>query len=131
MESLAYGLILKKKKKNKNNNNNNNNISDVNEIKDNNDNKYINNTNEIILKCNSLLIKSEMDKNGFYPKTKYSINNNKNNVDDKFPEKFNFEKIFPNLTSYFKNLDNNFSFSIENINNNNKYKKKEMPKMLK
>jgi len=128
MESLPYGLVLKKKRKNKNNNNN---ISVVNEIKDNNDNKEINNTNEIILKCNSLLIKSEMDKNGFYPKTKYFNNNNKNYVDDKFPEKFTFEKIFPILTSYCKNFDNNFSFSIENINNNNKYNKKEMPKMLK
>ena len=130
MEPLPYGLVLKKKKKKKNDNsNNNNNISGVNEIKDNNDNKEINNTNEIILKSNSLQIKSEMDKNGFYPKTKYFINND-NNEDDKFPEKFNFEKIFPNLTSYFKNLDNNFSFDFENINNNNAHKNNEMSKML-
>ena len=119
MESLPYGLVLKKKKNKKNNNN------EENEIKDNNNEGK--NTNEIIIEGKSLLIKSEMDKCGFYPKTNYFINNNNElNEDDKFPEKFNFEKIFPNLTSYFKNLDNNFSLAFENINNNSKHKKNEL-----
>ena len=123
MESLPYGLVLKKKKNKKNNNN------EENEIKDNNNEGM--NTNEIIIESKSLLIKSEMDKCGFYPKTNYFINNNNEpNEDDKFPEKFNFEKIFPNLTSYFKNLDNNFSLAFENINNNSKHKKNEMHKIF-
>ena len=122
MESLPYGLVLKKKKNKKNNNN------EENEIKDNNNEGM--NTNEIIIESKSLLIKSEMDKCGFYPKTNYFINNNEPNEDDKFPEKFNFEKIFPNLTSYFKNLDNNFSLAFENINNNSKHKKNEMHKIF-
>ena len=124
MESLPYGLVLKKKKNKKNNNN------EENEIKDNNNEGM--NTNEIIIESKSLLIKSEMDKCGFYPKTNYFINNNNEpNEDDKFPEKFNFEKIFPNLTSYFKNLDNNFSLAFENVNNNNsKHKKNEMHKIF-
>jgi len=57
----------------------------------------------------SLIIKSIMDKNGFYTKSKYFINN-KN--DEKFPEKYIFEKIFPNFTKYFKNLDHNFTEAI-------------------
>ena len=57
----------------------------------------------------SLIIKSIMDKNGFYTKSKYFINN-KN--DEKFPEKYIFEKIFPNFTKYFKNLDYNFTEAI-------------------
>ena len=123
MESLPYGLVLKKKKNKKNNNN------EENEIKDNNNEGM--NTNEIIIESKSLLIKSEMDKCGFYPKTNYFINNNNElNEDDKFQEKFNFEKIFPNLTSYFKNLDNNFSLAFENINNNSKHKKNEMHKIF-
>ena len=61
------------------------------------------------VKENSLIIKSIMDKNGFYTKSKYFINN-KN--DEKFPEKYIFEKIFPNFTKYFKNLDHNFTEAI-------------------
>ena len=60
----------------------------------------INDFNEI-----SLIIKSIIDKYGYYPKSKYFINN-KN--DEKFPENYNFEKLFPNFTKFFKNLDYNF-----------------------
>jgi len=69
-----------------------------------NDQNKINDDKEI-----SLIIKSIMDKNGFYTKSKYFINN-KN--DEKFPEKYIFEKIFPNFTKYFKNLDHNFTEAI-------------------
>ena len=57
-----------------------------------------------------LIIKSIIDKYGYYPKSKYFINN-KN--DEKFPENYNFEKIFPNFTKFFKNLDYHFSEAIE------------------
>ena len=60
----------------------------------------INDFNEI-----SLIIKSIIDKYGYYPKSKYFINN-KN--DEKFPENYNFEKLFPNFKKFFKNLDYNF-----------------------
>jgi hypothetical protein len=57
-----------------------------------------------------LIIKSIIDKYGYYPKSKYFINN-KN--DEKFPENYNFEKIFPNFTKFFKNLDYHFTEAIE------------------
>ena len=65
----------------------------------------INDVNEI-----SLIIKSIIDKYGYYPKSKYFINN-KN--DEKLPENYNFEKLFPNFTKFFKNLDYNFTEAIE------------------
>ena len=92
MESLPYGLDPKKKKKPENNKNKRNEI------------------NEITIKI-TLIIKSIMNKNDYFPKTNYFINN-KN--DEKFPENLIFEKLFPNFTKFFKNLDYNFSKAIEN-----------------
>ena len=59
----------------------------------------------------ALIIKSTMDKCDFYPKTEYFIN--KKN-EEKFPENLIFEKLFPKFTVFFKNLDHDFSESIEN-----------------
>ena len=135
MESVPYGLVLqKKKKKGKKNNkiNEENEIKENTDIKSNEDNEIqennkneINEINVIKTKSSTLMIKSEMDKCGYYSKTHYFINNK---TDGKFLENNDFEKLFPNLTAFFKNLDNDFSLAIEN--NTYSYKKKEMPKAL-
>ena len=103
--SLPYGLNPKKKSKKAKKTNNNNKINDnnVNTI-----------TNEAILLNITLIIRTIMDKNNFYPKTDYFINSNKSEeTEQKFPSNLIFEKLFPNFTSYFKNLDQKFSEAIE------------------
>ena len=85
-------------------------------------NNTINEVKEIISKI-ILIIQSTMNKNNFFPKTEYFINN-KN--EEKFPENVIFEKLFPNYTKYFKNLDYNFSKAIQNekyIDENNNMSK--------
>lgn len=85
-------------------------------------NNKINEVKEIINKI-ILIIQSIMNKNNFFPKTEYFINN-KN--DEKFPENVIFEKLFPNYTKYFKNLDYNFSKAIQDkiyIDKNNNMSK--------
>ena len=47
-----------------------------------------------------------MNKYDYFPKTSYFINN-KN--EEKFPVNVIFEKLFPNFTKFFKNLDYQFS----------------------
>ena len=96
MESLPIGLTLKKENKKK---------------QQNNDSTKINEANEIILKVTTLLIKSIMDQCGYFPKSNYFIDNK---TEEQFPEMYNFEKLFPMFTKYFKNLDLNFSYAIEN-----------------
>ncbi len=51
-----------------------------------------------------------MNKYDYFPKTSYFINN-KN--EEKFPVNVIFEKLFPNFTKFFKNLDYQFSEMIE------------------
>ena len=97
MESLPYGLPKKKKNKKKK--------------QDKDDTTKTNEINEIIVITTTLMIKSIMEKNGYFPKSDYFI---KNKTEDIFPENCVFEKLFPNFTKYFKNLDNNFSYAIEN-----------------
>lgn len=85
-------------------------------------NNTINEVKEVISKI-ILIIQSTMNKNNFFPKTEYFINN-KN--EEKFPENVIFEKLFPNYTKYFKNLDYNFSKAIQNekyIDENNNMSK--------
>ena len=109
---LPYGLKPKKKKnknKSQNNNNintntNNNNINNSNNEEENNN---ITDSNQKI----ELLIFSIMEQNGYYPKTSYFTNNS--NKNDKIPSEQNFEKIFPKLTSFFKDIDKNFSEFME------------------
>ena len=64
-----------------------------------------------------------MEKCGYFPKTNYFIDNK---IDEQFPETYNFQKLFPNFTNYFKNLDYNFSHAIESktyIDKNNNISK--------
>ena len=56
-----------------------------------------------------LLIHQIMVKYGYFPKTSFYINNNNQNI----PENKNFQKLFPNLTTFFMNLDINFSEFIK------------------
>ena len=53
-----------------------------------------------------LLIHQIMVKYGYFPKTSFYDNNNNN---QNIPENKNFQKLFPNLTTFFMNLDINFS----------------------
>ena len=108
MESLPYGLTLKKNKKKKKPSDDSNKISEV---------------NKIIINDNTLLLKLKMEKCGYFPKTNYFIDNK---IDEQFPETYNFQKLFPNFTNYFKNLDYNFSHAIESktyIDKNNNISK--------
>ena len=97
MEYIPYGLKTKKKNK-----------KPKSQINDNNSN--INEVNKIIINI-ALLIRSLMKENNYFPKTSYFIEN-KN--EEKFPENVIFEKLFPNFTSFFKNIDYNLSKAIEN-----------------
>ena len=114
MESLPVGLTLKKKKKkNQSKKNETNNII-VNEI--------IQNQTTI-----SLLIKTTMEKYNYFPKTNY-FTNTKN--EDIFPDNYIFSKTFPNLFSYFENLDQKFSEDNKTNTSNNKDIKKILKKYI-
>ena len=97
MEYIPYGLKPKKKNKKPKSQSNDNN-SNINEV------------NKIIIKI-ALLIRSLMNENDYFPKTSYFI---ENKSEEKFPENVIFEKLFPNFTSFFKNIDYNLSKAIEN-----------------
>ena len=75
MESLPYGLPKKNKNKKKK--------------QDKDDTNKTNEINEIIVITSTLMIKSIMEKNGYFPKSDYFI---KNKTEDIFPENCVFEK---------------------------------------
>ena len=114
MESLPVGLTLKKKKKN-------------NQSKQNETNNII--VNEIIQNLTTipLLIKTTMEKYNYFPKTNY-FTNTKN--EDIFPDNYIFSKTFPNLFSYFENLDQKFSEDNKTNTSNNKDIKKILKKYI-
>ena len=112
MESLPIGLNLKKKNKKKIHKKNENKNDIVNEI--------------VVSQLISLLIKSAMEKCGYFPKTSYFDNSTKN--DDIFPENYIFSKIFPNFALFFQNLDQKFSEYMKN--NTYKDKNEDMSKTL-
>ena len=114
MESLPVGLTLKKKKKNKQSKQNETNNIIVNEI--------IQNQTTI-----PLLIKTTMEKYNYFPKTNY-FTNTKN--EDIFPDNYIFSKTFPNLFSYFENLDQKFSEENKTNTSNNKDIKKILKKYI-
>ena len=114
MESLPVGLILKKKKKNNQSKQNETNNIIVNEIMQ----------NQTTI---SLLIKKIMEKYNYFPKTNY-FTNTKN--EDIFPDNYIFSKTFPNLFSYFENLDQKFSEENKTNTSNNKDIKKILKKYI-
>ena len=114
MESLPVGLTLKKKKKNNQSKQNETNNIIVNEIMQ----------NQTTI---SLLIKTTMEKYNYFPKTNY-FTNTKN--EDIFPDNYIFSKTFPNLFSYFENLDQKFSEENKTNTSNNKDIKKILKKYI-
>ena len=110
---IPYGLKPKKRNKNNKNQNKNNNINNPNNEEPNNIN-FTDSIQKIVL-----LIFSVMEKYEYYPKTSYFENNNNQNDNIKIPVNQHFEKLFPNFTSFFKDLDKNFSEFIEKKSNGN------------
>ena len=110
MESLPYDLTLKKKNEKK--------PAKI-------DEKTNNNIIEIKEKTVSLLIKENMDQFKYYTKSSY-FSCNKNI--EKFPDNYIFEKLFPDFTAFFNNLDYTFSEAIDSNTYSNV--KKNMSKIL-
>ena len=75
----------------------------------------------------SLFIKTTMEKYNYFPKTNY-FTNTKN--EDIFPDNYIFSKTFPNLFSYFENLDQKFSEDNKTNTSNNKDIKKILKKYI-
>ena len=70
------------------------------------------NKSYVLIQKNDLLIYQVMEKYGYFPKTSFYNNKNQNTNNQTIVEYQNFQILFPNFTTFFKNLDINFSHFI-------------------